>query len=173
VSLNAATIEILLAKGLSGEDILEVARATETRADRTNADRQARHRAKQKSNAVTVTPKPSPNESISNPPSIPSVISNEMTSPDNLKIEHVVDAWNSTAQRFGLQAVRKLTPERRRKISTRIRQSPVEDFTEAIAAIGRSAFLRGENDRGWKINFDWMLEPKNFTKMIEGNYDRS
>lgn len=57
MSLNAATIEILLAKGLSGEDLLEVARATEVRADPTNAQRQARHREKKKAerNGVTVT----------------------------------------------------------------------------------------------------------------------
>lgn len=71
MSLNAATIEILLAKGLSGEDILEVARATEVKADRTNADRQARHRAKRKSNAVTVTerdPKESNIQTLSSEP---------------------------------------------------------------------------------------------------------
>jgi hypothetical protein len=66
MSLNAATIEILLAKGLSGADILEVARATEVKADRTNAERQARHRARRKSNTVTVTGAP-PNEVSSNP----------------------------------------------------------------------------------------------------------
>lgn len=60
MSLNAATIEILIAKGLSASDLLEVARATEAKADRTNAARQARHRAR-KSNAVTVTDDP-PND---------------------------------------------------------------------------------------------------------------
>ena len=54
MSLNAATIELLLAKGLSGDDLLAVARAMEQRKpDPTNAARQARHR--EKNNAVTVT----------------------------------------------------------------------------------------------------------------------
>jgi hypothetical protein len=65
VSLNAATIEVLIAKGLSAADLLEVAMATEVKADRTNAERQARHRAR-KSNAVTVTGA-APKESKSNP----------------------------------------------------------------------------------------------------------
>jgi hypothetical protein len=174
MSLNAATIEILIAKGLSASDILDVARATEVKKDPTNAERQARHRAKRKagSNAVTVTPNGSPNEYISIPPSDSPVISNEMTSPAVLKVEHVVEAWNATASEIGLRTIRKLTPERQRKVATRIRQNTIEDFTEAIGAIGRSPFLRGENDRGWRANFDWMLEPKNFTKLIEGTYDR-
>jgi|SRR5690606_9227954 len=60
MSLNAATIELLLSKGLSGDDLLEVARAMEKKVDRTAAERQARHRAKKrtKRNAVTVTRDP-------------------------------------------------------------------------------------------------------------------
>jgi hypothetical protein len=70
MSLNAATIEVLIAKGLSAADLLEVARATEVKADPTNAARQARHRAKRKSNAVTVTDAP-PYEDTSIPRSPP------------------------------------------------------------------------------------------------------
>lgn len=47
MSLNAATIEYLLSKGLTGEDLLEVARRSEVRRDPTAAERQARFRAKQ------------------------------------------------------------------------------------------------------------------------------
>jgi len=50
MSLNAATIEVLLAKGLTAADLLEVARALEKKRDNTNAERQARHRAKRKGN---------------------------------------------------------------------------------------------------------------------------
>jgi len=172
VSLNAAAIEILLAKGLTGEDLLEVARALEKRRDGTNAERQARHRQRRKSNAVTVTPVTPPNDNeISNPPELPQDGSDE-PSPPCLEPEHVVEAWNATADRLGLPAVRKLTPERRRKLKTRIRQNTIDEFTEAISAIERSRFLRGDNDRGWRPNLDWMLEPRNFTKLIEGTYDR-
>jgi hypothetical protein len=66
MGLNAATIEYLLSKGLTGEDLLAVAQRMEKRADNTNARRQARHRAKRKgakdSNAVTVTPVTPPND---------------------------------------------------------------------------------------------------------------
>ena len=36
-----------------------------------------------------------------------------------------------------------------------------------------SDFLSGENDRGWKATFDWLIRPKNFIKVVEGNYSNS
>lgn len=48
MGLNAATIEILIAKGLNAEDLLEVARATESTADTTGAERQRRYRERKK-----------------------------------------------------------------------------------------------------------------------------
>jgi hypothetical protein len=62
--LSAAVIKVLVAKGMSAQDILEIAVASETKADPTNAARQARFRTnrKGKSNAVTVTPVTPPND---------------------------------------------------------------------------------------------------------------
>jgi hypothetical protein len=94
----------------------------------------------------------------------------EPDQPD-LRPEHVLEAWNAMADRAGVPKA-KLTPERRKKLSTFIRRHPVDDITEAIGAIERSPFLRGENDRSWRADFNWMLEPRNFTKLTEGTYDR-
>ncbi len=67
MSLNAAAIELLIERGFAAGDILDLARAMETRRpDPTNAERQARHRAR-KRNGVTVTRDPAPNESILTP----------------------------------------------------------------------------------------------------------
>lgn len=88
-----------------------------------------------------------------------------------LKPEHVVEAWNEMAGRTGLPKVKKLNPDRRKQILARIRQNTIEDFTEAISAIERSPFLRGENPRGWRADLDFLLQPKSFTRLIEGSYD--
>lgn len=171
MSLNAATIEALIAKGLDAQDILDVARATEVKSDPTNAARQARHRAK-KRNAVTVTVNGSPHEEISIPPSETPVVSDETTPPVQiLKPEHVLEAFNVMADRTGLPKA-KLTDERRKKLRTFVRRHPIDDITEAISAIERSSFCRGENDRGWRADFDFLLQPKSFTRLIEGTYDR-
>lgn len=173
MALNSAMLEQMKAEGLDLDACIRILKAGEKKADPTNAERQARYRAKRKDNAVTVTPS-APNDIILNP--CEPIGSNEPIPPDAenpvLLPEHVVEVWNELAARRGLKAVARLSPERRRTLKTRIGQNTIQDFTEAIAAIDRSPFLCGQNDRGWKAYFDWMLKPANFTKLIEGTYDR-
>jgi hypothetical protein len=91
---------------------------------------------------------------------------------DQLSPVHVVEAWNATAQELGLPSIRgPLSPERRRKLKARIRDHPLDDWRDAFAAIGRSAFLRGETGNWRGATFDFLLSPTNFQKVIEGNYD--
>ncbi len=177
MSLNAAAIAVMVERGLSAADILAVAEALEVRRDPTAAERQARYRAKVKEerNGVTrdVTRDTPPNEEDILTPPLPPVISNEITTPiaeTQIKPEHVVEVWNDTALRCGLSLVKKLTPERRKKLQTFIRRHSIDDITEAIAAIPRSPFLMGENNRGWRASFDWFLEPRNVTKLTEETY---
>lgn len=173
--MNAATIACLIAKGFGAVDILDVARAMEVAKDATAKDRQRRCRAKKANgHAVTVTCDPSPNDIDILTPTPNPVISKEITPPADdeppvLKEEHVLEAYNATAARAGLPKA-KMTPERRKKIKTFIRRHPIDDITEAIAAIERSPFCRGENDRGWKANFDFLLQPSSFAKLTEGTY---
>lgn len=72
--MNAATIEVLIGKGLSASDLLDVARAMEAGAPKTaGAARQARYRERKKeaesvTGDVTRDASPPPNDNISNPP---------------------------------------------------------------------------------------------------------
>jgi len=68
VSLNADTIEFLLSKGLTGADLLEVARRSERRSDPTAAERMRNMRARKKAGRVTrnVTNEP-PNDNTLTP----------------------------------------------------------------------------------------------------------
>lgn len=178
MSLTAAAIKIMADKGLSAHDVAEIAAANEAAPVETAAERRRkwdreRKREQRLSGGKSTgnPPDPAPNDIDILTPTLSPVVSNETTAP-SLKPEHVVEAWNATADRLGLPTVRKLTPERRRKLQTRIKQNTIDEFTEAIGAIERSPFLRGDNGRNWKADFDWMLEPKNFTKLTEGTYDR-
>ena len=183
MSFNAAALKVMADKGLSIADVIEIAEAMEKKADRTAAARQARHRARRKkavdSNAVTVTRDGFPNEEDILTPPNPPVISYEMTSPgsktngkaESLKPEHVIEAWNEVAERHGLPVIRKLTEARQKHLRSLIRKNSIEEVRCALDAIERSPFLRGENDRGWRADFDFLLQPKSFTKLIEGAYD--
>lgn len=96
-------------------------------------------------------------------------VSSEDKSSSDL-VEQFVEAWADLAAQHALKPIRKLSPTRRKKISTFIRHNGIDDITEAIGLIPQSPHLLGQNDRGWKIFFDWFLKPENFTKVLEGTY---
>ena len=43
-------------------------------------------------------------------------------------------------------------------------------FEELFRAAEASSFLKGENNRNWRADFDWMMKSDNFQKIIEGRY---
>lgn len=88
---------------------------------------------------------------------------------NQLKPEHVVEAWNQTAERIGLAKVVVLNDQRRKRLRTMIRQHPPDDFASALDALERSSFCRGERS-DWKADFDFFLQTKSFTKLLEGAY---
>ena len=130
----------------------------------------------------------SPNENNSNP--------HTHTHPDNIPAREAVDPgeglgefepdpvpsftpddlwrmWNRAAQEMGLPKVREMTDARRKRALTMIRKYGREGFVEAISAIERSTFLRGQTEQQFKADLDFLLQQKSFTRLIEGFYDRS
>ena len=56
-------------------------------------------------------------------------------------------------------------------LHARIAEYGVEEVLTAIEKIRNSAFLKGQNPKGWVITFEWFVRPNNFPKVLEGNYD--
>lgn len=100
----------------------------------------------------------------------------DMSSGDDQSLENeiqdVVRAWNELADERDLPKITKVTPTRRKQIVARLKEYDVDDWSKALTAIYRSKFLCGENDRGWKANFDFLLQPSSFVKLIEGAYNK-
>lgn len=81
----------------------------------------------------------------------------------------VAEYWNKTAN---LEKIR--TPfnqQRLTAIRARIKEFGEQAFFEAIDAVSKSAFLHGQNNRGWIANFSWVIKPTNFQKTLEGCYN--
>jgi len=97
---------------------------------------------------------------------------NSQSEPEKVLPEHVVEAWNDTAERCGLPRVRSLNDTRARHLRTMIRRRSIDEIAEALRAIERCRWMHGENDRGWRVDFDFILSPTKFDKLIEGSYDR-
>lgn len=88
------------------------------------------------------------------------------------QIDLVVNAWNEMSPQAGLSKVVAITKgsDRDTQLRARLKQFTVDDFIEAIQTIPFSPFLKGQNNRGWIITFNWFIKPSNFQKVLEGNY---
>lgn len=85
--------------------------------------------------------------------------------------DEILEAWRIRMVPQGFPPVRKMTAQRIRQLDARLRDSTFDEWQQAMSALERSAFCRGENDRGWRADFDFLLQPKSFTKLLEGAYD--
>ena len=59
---------------------------------------------------------------------------------------------------------------RKTAIKNRFTDFNILGFQTMFSNAGESSFLNGDNDRNWIANFDWLLKPVNFTKVLEGNF---
>lgn len=83
-------------------------------------------------------------------------------------INLIISEWN----KLGLQNLRSInkSTNRYKMLKARIQEYSLEDVIQAIRSINNSDFLKGQNQRGWTITFDWLIKPNNFIKVLEGNY---
>lgn len=88
--------------------------------------------------------------------------------------ELAFDAYNDLAGEIGLAKAQALTTPRRRKIEQRLNEcGGLIGWQDVLAKIRGSPFLRGDNDRGWRADLDFILQASSFTRLMEGAYDRS
>lgn len=113
---------------------------------------------------------------------------NEPVKLDNSDFVRVQRLWNSCCP--GYRKVTKLTSRRpsrcNRKgaisaclkmlMGTTDNATKEDAFTmlkTAFEKVQESSFLKGDNERGWKASFDWVMKVDNLIKVIEGNYDNA
>lgn len=108
-------------------------------------------------------PSPKPLQSI--PPSPPKGGSSPA------EVDQVVSAFSAMAKRSGLSVPRAVTASRRRSLLLRIEEHGLPVVLDAVERIGRSRFCRGENDRGWRADLDFLCQAKSFVSILEGKYD--
>lgn len=88
-------------------------------------------------------------------------------------IKPVVDAWNALSSSTAIKPISKMlsTSKRYQMLVARIKEYSLDDVLKAIEKIKQSDFLKGNNNKGWIITFDWFVRPNNFPKVFEGDYD--
>ena len=99
----------------------------------------------------------------------------EVTKPEAEKAVRIdyaslMDTYNSTFQGV-LPTINCMTEPRRRAVKARAEQYGKHSIMQVFCNILESPFLLGDNDRGWRADFDWIFKPANFTKILERRYN--
>lgn len=84
------------------------------------------------------------------------------------KVQLIIEKWN----KLNLQKLIsiKTGTTRYKLLKSRANEYGIDSIFQAIENVSKSNFLKGQNDRGWIITFDWLIKPNNFIKVLEGNY---
>lgn len=79
----------------------------------------------------------------------------------------IFDLYNSIAE---LPKVLKKTPKRKKAINARLRENNIDTVKKVLSLVSESKFLLGKVNN-WKCDFDWIFNPNNFAKILEGKYN--
>ena len=82
------------------------------------------------------------------------------------KFTPIIEGWN----KLNLSKIISIKGNRLNLLNARIKEYGLDKILQAIDNINESSFLKGQNDRGWTITFDWFIKPNNFVKVLENNY---
>lgn len=69
-----------------------------------------------------------------------------------------------------MNKVEVISSMRKKHINARIGEYGLEKVISVLRMAGESNFLNGKNDKAWKADFDWIMRPESFVKIMEGKY---
>lgn len=87
---------------------------------------------------------------------------------DSVPFAEIQNMFNTLCP--SLSKIVSIEGKRRDAVRARFNTYGLDAFRQVFAACESSAFLKGNNNRGWKANFDWLMCPTNFPKVLEGTY---
>lgn len=93
---------------------------------------------------------------------------------DDFTFEDFFESWNETAARYGLPLMPRPLPRRRKAFAVRKREYPdIADWRRAFDTLAKATWMHGDNKTGWRADPDFFLQPKSFTKLVEGSYGQA
>ena len=88
-------------------------------------------------------------------------------------VEEAISLYNLMAKENGLSIAQKVNGVRPKKLRARLKDcGGIEGWKVALEKVATNPWLKGENDKGWRADLDFMLQEKSFTKIMEGAYER-
>lgn len=95
-------------------------------------------------------------------------ISNNKNDIDNKEIEWFLKNYHSIC--VSLPKVMKLSEKRKKAIRKILDNFSKDNILECFELAEQSDFLKGNNDRGWKADIDFILREDKFINIVEGKY---
>ncbi len=92
----------------------------------------------------------------------------EIKKSEKINFDEILIVFNSICT--GLPKIQKVTESRKTALTLRIKEVGLIELGNVFKKVSESSFLNGDNDRNWTADFDWILLPKNFQKIIEDKY---
>ena len=90
----------------------------------------------------------------------------------NIDFDEIIEFFNQQMTGKAIPQVALKTPERRQTLEQLIVQTGVgkESVKQAIMNAAASDFLNGKGQKGWIADFDWIMVPQHFQKVLENFY---
>lgn len=89
---------------------------------------------------------------------------------NGIDYDNVIELYHTLCPK--MSKVQVLNKSRKGYINARISEFGIEKVTQVLRIAGESDFLNGINDRAWKADFEWVMRPENFIKVMEGKYSK-
>lgn len=85
--------------------------------------------------------------------------------------EQVIAYFNERVRDKAIKSITSIRNTREEMLRARVKEHGRDGIFRMIDKACESAFLNGDNSRGFVATFDWLIRPNNFPKVLEGNYD--
>jgi hypothetical protein len=90
---------------------------------------------------------------------------------DRAPIARMVELYNQAARELDLPIARAITDQRRDRLRATFKRHGLDGWEAAMHALRKSGHCQGRNDRGWRADLDFLLQPASFVRLIEGRYE--
>ena len=92
---------------------------------------------------------------------------------DAINFDNLVSFFNKTLEKFKsvIPVIKDIKGKRRDSVRARARERGKKSLVVVFENAAKSDYLNGRNDKSFIANFDWLVRPNNFIKVLEGNYN--
>ena len=84
----------------------------------------------------------------------------------------IIDTWNKYIPSAQIKVFNQTRKQLITKRFNTFFNDSYEEWEKFLIKIAKINFLWGDNDRGWKADFNWVLNENNYIKIFEGKYQK-